>query len=364
MKYNFFIVLALGAVLTFGAAQAQFQVTESVTATSPTSSQQLQPGVSVQQDSSVQQSTEANVTSGQYQPAQITAAARPQCRANEDCRGILCPQVVGQDTPQCNLKANVCFCGPGPSVERPTALSGEVLIHPRLQAVQMENMRQPLTEAKQISSTVEELQQLTLQHQQAFTERKNVLQAEAEEKVQEAGERALSLRTEYAEEIAARKQQFEEKVRQMTEERHQQAAIRLSERVNLVNQNMTNGYFNYLNAIEIVLDKLETRTQIVGEATGFDMAAFLEEIASASIRIEDAREAVIAQKSKEYVIEIESETTLGADISATMQELRTDHASLRDNVLDPVRHLIRDLTQVLHDTVTAAGTAAAASLNL
>jgi len=390
MKYNFLIIIALGAALAFGAAQAQYQAAESVTGESQgqlgqtinvqqdtgaslnTTSAQgapVQKEIPVQQQTQLQLQSETQVQQQVQQEAQITTSARLQfqCGENKDCSAIFCPQVVGQDTPQCNLKTNTCFCGPGSSVERPTALPGQALIHPQLQVAQQEAIRQPVIMEKSVSSTAEEaegLQQMILQRQQTFNERKVLLQTKAEQTVQAAEEKALSLRAQHAEEIEAKKQQFEEKVMQMTEERHKQAATQISERVNRVNQNMTNAYFNYLNAIEMVLDKIETRAQIVGDAIESDMTAFLEEIASAEINIEQAREAVIAQKSKEYVAEIKSETTLGADISAIMQELRSDHTSLRDNVLDPIRHLVRDITQVLHDTVTAAGTEAAETLNL
>jgi len=389
MKYNFLVIIALGAALVFGAAQAQYQAVESVTGESQEQSGQavnvqqdtgasinvisaqetpVQKEVPVQQQTQWQSQSETQVQQQIQQETQITTSARLQFQCGDkDCSAIFCPQVVGQDTPQCDLKTNTCFCGPGSSAERPTVLPGEALIHPQLQVAQQETIRQPVIMEKPVSSTAEEavnLQQMTLQRQQAFNERKVLLEIKAEQTVQVAEEKALSLRAQHAEEIEARKQQFEEKVIQMTEERHQQAAIQISERVNRVNQNMTNAYLNYLNAIEMVLDKIETRAQIVGDATGSDMTAFLEEIASANINIEQAREAVIAQKSKEYVAEIESETTLGADISAIMQELRSDHSSLRESVLDPIRHLLRDITQVLHDAVTAAGTETAETLNL
>lgn len=367
MKYNFLTIIVVGVVLAFGVAQAQYQAAESVTGSSQ---EQAGQAASTQQDSTnvapVQQKTQAQQEMQVQSEEQVTTSARfqSQCGENNDCSSIICPQVVGQDTPQCNLKTNTCFCGPGSSTEEPVLLPGQALIHSQLQVAQRETIRQPVIMEEPVSSTAEELQQITLQHQQTFNERKALLQTQAEQRIQAVEEKALSLRAQNAEEIEAKKQQFEEKVMQMTEERYKQAATNISERVNTVNQNMTNSYFNYLDAIEMVLDKIEARAQIVGDATGSDMSAFLEEIASANIYIEQAREAVIAQKSKEYVAEIDSETTLGDDMSAVMQELRSDHASLRDNVLDPVRHLVSDLTQVLHDTVAAAGEEALETLNL
>jgi hypothetical protein len=371
MKYNFLTIIAAGVILVFGVAQAQYQAAESVQGqTGQAASMQQDTGassnVAPMQEMPVQQKTQAQQETQVRSEEQTATSARlqSQCGQDNDCSSIICPQVVGQDTPQCNLKTNTCFCGPGSNEEEPVLLPGQALIHSQLQVAQREAIRQPVIMEEPVSSTAEELQQITIQHQQTFNERKVLLQAQAEQRIQAAEEKALSLRAQNAEEIEAKKQQFQERVMQMTEERYQQAATNVSERVNAVNQNMTKSYFNYLDAIEMVLDKIEARAQIVGDATGSDMTAFLEEIASANIYIEQAREAVIAQKSKEYVAEIDSETTLGDDMSAIMQELRSDHASLRDNVLDPVRHLVRDLTQVLHDTVAAAGEEAEETLNL
>jgi hypothetical protein len=38
---------------------------------------------------------------------------RISCRTDFDCLGLICPMVVGGDTPQCNEETGKCFCGPG-----------------------------------------------------------------------------------------------------------------------------------------------------------------------------------------------------------------------------------------------------------
>jgi len=37
---------------------------------------------------------------------------RISCRTDFDCLGLICPMVVGGDTPQCNKETGRCFCGP------------------------------------------------------------------------------------------------------------------------------------------------------------------------------------------------------------------------------------------------------------
>ena len=34
------------------------------------------------------------------------------CQTNTDYLGLICPMLIGYDTPQCHPEKNVCFCGP------------------------------------------------------------------------------------------------------------------------------------------------------------------------------------------------------------------------------------------------------------
>jgi hypothetical protein len=35
------------------------------------------------------------------------------CQTDRDCINLICPMVVGSDTPQCDEERGCCFCGPG-----------------------------------------------------------------------------------------------------------------------------------------------------------------------------------------------------------------------------------------------------------
>ncbi len=39
-----------------------------------------------------------------------------RCQTDADCIGIICPMVIGGDTPQCRPEKNICFCGPGKNI--------------------------------------------------------------------------------------------------------------------------------------------------------------------------------------------------------------------------------------------------------
>ena len=43
----------------------------------------------------------------------IKAPSEPinQCKIDDDCRNLICPDIVGGDTPRCNIVSGQCFCG-------------------------------------------------------------------------------------------------------------------------------------------------------------------------------------------------------------------------------------------------------------
>ncbi len=40
-----------------------------------------------------------------------TPKRKVECQTDLDCRHLFCPQVIGMDTPLCDLKTNTCYCG-------------------------------------------------------------------------------------------------------------------------------------------------------------------------------------------------------------------------------------------------------------
>lgn len=47
---------------------------------------------------------------------EVEIEKRVRCQIDADCRELICPMVVGADTPRCDEAANACYCGPGPDV--------------------------------------------------------------------------------------------------------------------------------------------------------------------------------------------------------------------------------------------------------
>ena len=40
------------------------------------------------------------------------------CETDADCKHLICPMVIGSDTPQCNKETGKCFCGPGQRIKK------------------------------------------------------------------------------------------------------------------------------------------------------------------------------------------------------------------------------------------------------
>jgi chromosome segregation ATPase len=223
---------------------------------------------------------------------------------------------------------------------------------------QMQQLREAAPQATGELFSAEEMKKRALEHQERFKAERKKLHEEAQKRKEEFEARAKEMRETTKEEMERRKQEFRQKLAQLKEERHRILAEKLSENINRVNQLRSDAALRYLDALELVLGKIEARIEIVEDGTEADLTQVREAITEARQRIAEAREAVLAQKGKEYVVHIGSQETLGQDIRKVMQELRDDHRKLRQEVLHPLRNLIRDVMLALKAAVEQQGEAA------
>jgi predicted nucleic acid-binding Zn ribbon protein len=174
-------------------------------------------------------------------------------------------------------------------------------------------------------------------------------------KKEELEARVKEMREANKKELEAKKKEFREKLSQILQERHKKLAENLSERINKVNQNMSDAALRYLEALELVLSKIETRVGIVAKTSGISLTSIQTEIDKARQKIEESKEAVLLQKSKEYVIEIRSQDSLGQDIRTAFQKLASDQRELKQNVLLPTRKLVHDVMQKIKTIIAQKG---------
>lgn len=172
---------------------------------------------------------------------------------------------------------------------------------------------------------------------------------EAQERAREAQISGEEIRVQRMAEAADRQEEFRNKLEEIRSEQLRERARRLSENINRVNYNLSSRHNGLISAMEIILDKLESRTAKIEEATERDLSSVYAKIDQARLVIEETREEIVVQKGKVYVVEITSEETLGEDFQRTIQEMRSDHEVLKTKIQNTLRESIREVIAELRN---------------
>ncbi len=170
----------------------------------------------------------------------------------------------------------------------------------------------------------------------------------------EMRDQAERIREERKEDVITRQEELKERIQGIRDERKRAVAERLAENIDRLNKNLSSRYNGFLNAMELVLDKIEVRIAKIEETRGVDLSEIYTRIQDSRNFIERAREQVIEQAAKSYIVVLESEETLREDFSASISDLREDHRALRDQFISPLRTIIRDVMETLKEEVGLA----------
>lgn len=184
---------------------------------------------------------------------------------------------------------------------------------------------------------------------QNFEEVREQKMIEAQNKVKEMIQRAEEIKEQKAEEIAEKQEMFRAKINEIKDEKLRNRAEILSKNINKVNYNLSNRHTGLIGAMEIVLDKLESRVDKIETEKGIDLPDLYEKINEARELIEDIKEKIISQKSNVYVVDISSEQNIRLDFQEKIREMRKDHEELREEVHNYLRSLIREIINSLKD---------------
>lgn len=172
---------------------------------------------------------------------------------------------------------------------------------------------------------------------------------ETAERSAEVRDSVAQLRERQTEELRERREAFQSMVQEITDQARRERAERLADNINRVNENLSSRYNGFLSALELVLDKIEIRVGLTEDAAGVDLSTVYSMIDDGREAIADTREAILGQRAKVYLVDIESIETMQDDFRVTMQEMRDDHAALRAESIDPLRTLVRDIMTTLRD---------------
>ncbi len=172
---------------------------------------------------------------------------------------------------------------------------------------------------------------------------------ETVERSAEVRNSVAQLRERQTEELRERREAFQVTVQEIADQARRERVERLADNINRVNENLSSRYNGFLSALELVLDKIEIRVGLVDDTTGADLSTVYSMIDDGREAIADTREAILGQRAKVYLVDIESIETMQDDFRVTMQEMRDDHAALRAESIDPLRTLVRDIVTALRE---------------
>jgi len=129
-----------------------------------------------------------------------------------------------------------------------------------------------------------------------------------------------------------KRQEFQEKLQRMYNERQQDRLQNLNNRFGEVSQNMLEHNANTLDRLRLILEKLEARAEAL-ENEGTDTAAIVAQIADAREKITIAENKLVELGNETFVLEID-EKNLGHSIKEQILDLKNQMAEVKTSVND------------------------------
>ena len=207
-------------------------------------------------------------------------------------------------------------------------LTSQIVAAPPWQNTILERIR----EKKQIS--VEEFKKKREEFKNLILQK----QIELRNKIKEKREKIKS-------KIEDFKQQLRERMRERISQIKQKIVERIYERVNALNERMTNHYLNVLDRLELILERIESRTA-KAKLHGKDVSQVELAINEARLAIDKAREAVEKQAEKVYEPpQITTEENLRTDVGKLRKALHDD--------LKTVEKLVKEARDLVYKAAVA-----------
>lgn len=203
----------------------------------------------------------------------------------------------------------------------------------------MQALRTNLTSAQRAKT-----EELKARQQQFLQDHREKLLAQKEE-IQKRGE---EIKIQRIEELRQRQEELRQNMQERFSDGQVVAGENFSERLNRLNDVLTDRYSGRIGAFETVLDKMELRAQIL-EVADRDVSDALSAVAAAREVIIEARELILDQKEKVYVVEIIDEESPGESFRVILREFQQDHKELRDNVMRPIISAMKEALNALKE---------------
>lgn len=198
------------------------------------------------------------------------------------------------------------------------------------------------------SATTTQMQEKALE--KTATIRKNVAQKKQTIRENQAA---------YKKEMRQKREQFLAKLQTLKDERKKIILDRIDDKISTKNTNITNRWNTVLDNLASIVNRIGDKAK-KAKANGQDTTQVDTAVTTALSLISAAQTAVDAQAANEYVITIDSETTLGLAASSAMtlfhQDLRSTHTAVK-SAREGVRTAAKELAKLAPIGTTATDSA-------
>ncbi|MEW5805116.1 MAG: hypothetical protein AB1721_00065 [Patescibacteria group bacterium] len=212
----------------------------------------------------------------------------------------------------------------------------------------LEVKKQPLAQPLVPTEVRRELLNKKVQTQEEFLQKREEWRNQIQQRQEEFRAQIQENRAELKTYIEEKRVALKEQLQNIRDERKQAIVERIDQRIDELNQRMTNHFLAVLEKLETVLERIGSRAD-KAEANGLDVSAVRSAITEAEQAIAAARTAVAEQSGKTYLINITDEENLKADVGQARQALAEDLKAVREVIKsahDAVRRAAVALAQI------------------
>lgn len=175
---------------------------------------------------------------------------------------------------------------------------------------------------------------------QEFQQMREKIRAEIEERKIQLKERLNEWREEVRSKVENKRVELKKILEKMRNQKDEEIIMRVYDRINKLNERMTEHYLQVLEKLERVLERIESRAA-KAHMNEVDVSKVEQAINNAKVKIEEARNAVIEQSKRVYAVEARDETTVKDGVKAIRKKLHED--------LKRVEQLVKSARDAVHN---------------
>lgn len=147
------------------------------------------------------------------------------------------------------------------------------------------------------------------------------------------------------EEFVKKREEYKEKLKILRDEKKKAVVERIDTKMKTVNTNHTTRMSETISKLRSVLSRIKQKRDIA-QTNGNDTTLLNTAIANAETALDVAQNGVTTQATKEYVITVESESTLKTTVGSTTKQLESDLHATYTLVVDAKKTVMTAATEL------------------